>query len=170
MSLIHVDRLIGERAAGQDSLITSSQLRELGLGRGAIEHRVKRGLLHRMHEGVYCWGIPSDSPWAAARAAVFACGEGTVVTHHAATGLYGLRSHFSGPIDVTVVVGLRGRRAVATERVVLEFDSYEFHATRAAFERHRRPNSGAHARTPCRAEDNLARAHARIARARRSDG
>jgi len=110
MSLIHIDRPIGDIAAGQDSLITWSQLRELGLGRGAIEYRVKRGLLHRMHEGVYCWGIPSDSPWTSARAAGFACGEGTVVTHHAALGLYGLRPHPEGPIDVTVV-GRRVRRA-----------------------------------------------------------
>jgi hypothetical protein len=30
------------------------------------------------------------------------------------------------------------------ERVVLEFDSYEFHATRAAFERRPPPERGAH--------------------------
>jgi len=110
MSLVHVDRRIGQIAAGQDSLVTWKQLRELGLGRGAIEHRVKRGLLERLHVGVYRWGTPACSPWMSARAAVLACGERTVVSHHAALGLHELRPHPHGPVDVTVV-GRRVRRA-----------------------------------------------------------
>ncbi|MEA2192827.1 MAG: hypothetical protein QOI73_2948 [Solirubrobacteraceae bacterium] len=110
MSIVHVDRLIGHVAAGQDSLITWDQLRELGLGRGAIEHRVKRGLLQRLHVGVYRWGTPTCSPWMSARAAALACGAGTVVTHHATLGLFELRPHPVGPVDVTVI-GRRVRRA-----------------------------------------------------------
>jgi very-short-patch-repair endonuclease len=109
MPVVHVDRRIAELAAGQDSLVTWSDLVALGLGRGAIEHRVKRGLLHRVHRGVYRWGVPSDEPWTRARAAVLACGDDSIATHHAALGLYGLRPHPAGPIDVTVV-GRRVRR------------------------------------------------------------
>jgi hypothetical protein len=51
VSIVHVDRRIGELAAEQDSLFTWAQLRAIGLGRGAIEHRVRRGVLHRVHVG-----------------------------------------------------------------------------------------------------------------------
>jgi very-short-patch-repair endonuclease len=207
VSVVHVDRIVGLVAAEQDAIVTWGQLRALGLGRGAIEHRVRRGLLHPLHRGVYRWGAPIDSAWSRARGAVLACGAGAAVTHHAALGLYGVRPHPASPIDVTVVgrrvrcSGIRSHRvdmlaradvrlirgiAVTAparsllepaftrsraerklvsllraaglprpafnaraegfevdalwrrERVVLEFDSYEFHATRAAFERDRR--------------------------------
>jgi len=106
MSVVHVDRLVGLVAAEQDSIVTWGQLRALGLGRGAIEHRVKRGLLHPLHRGVYRWGTAIDSAWSRARAAVVACGAGAAVSHQAALGLYGMRSHPVGPTDVTVL----GRR------------------------------------------------------------
>ena len=35
-----------------------------------------RGLLHRLHPGVYSWGAAVESPWMRARAAMFACGHG----------------------------------------------------------------------------------------------
>ena len=117
-SLLHVDRLIGRVAAEQDGIVTWDQLRALGLGRGAIEHRVRRGVLHVLHRRVYRWGVPLDSPWTAARAAELACGEGAAVSHHAAAGLYEMRRQRTGPVDVTVVgrrVRLRGIRAHAAE-------------------------------------------------------
>lgn len=103
VSLDHVDRLIGVVAAQQDSLIAWDQLRHLGLRRGAIEHRVTRGLLHRLHPGVFCWGALIESPWMRARAALYACGRDSIVTHDAACGLIGIRSHPEGPIDITVI-------------------------------------------------------------------
>jgi very-short-patch-repair endonuclease len=110
VSLDHVDRLIGAVAAQQDSLITWHQLRYLGLGLGAIEHRVKRGLLHRLHPGVFCWGTLVESPWMRARAALYAVGRGAIVTHDAACGLIDIRPHPKGAIDITVI-GRRVRRA-----------------------------------------------------------
>ena len=109
MSLDHVDRLIGVVAAQQDSLITWDQLRYLGLAPGAIEHRVKRGLLHRLHPGVFCWGTLIESPWMRARAALYAAGRGSIVTHDAACGLMSVRPHPEGAIDITVI-GRRVRR------------------------------------------------------------
>jgi very-short-patch-repair endonuclease len=106
VSLEHVDLRIGLVAARQDVVITVGQLRALGLGRGAIAHRRKRGLLHPLHVGVYRWGPPGDCPWTSARAAVLACAGDSLASHHAALGLYGIRPHCRGPIDVTVV----GRR------------------------------------------------------------
>ena len=121
MSLVHVDRLIGLVAAEQDLLITWAQLRTLGLGRGAIEHRVTRGLLHRLHPGVYSWGAAVESPWMRARAAMFACGQGSVVCAHAVCGLVGIRPHPHGVIDVAVIgrrvrrTGIRGHRLTALD-------------------------------------------------------
>ena len=103
-------------AAAQDGIVTRDQLRALGLGRGAIEHRMRRGVLHVLHRQVYQWGIPMDSQWTAARAAALACGAGAAVSHHASAGLYEIRRQRSGPVDVTVVgrrVRLRGIRAHA---------------------------------------------------------
>ncbi len=89
--------------------MTWDQLRHLGLGPGAIEHRVKRGLLHRLHPGVFCWGTLIESPWVRARAALYACGRGAIVTHDAACGLIDIRTHPRGAIDITVI-GRRVRR------------------------------------------------------------
>jgi very-short-patch-repair endonuclease len=109
VSLDHVDRLVGVVAAQQDSVVTWDQLRHLGLGAGAIEHRVRRGLLHRLHPGVFCWGTLIESPWMRARAALYACGRGSIVTHDAACGLIDIRRHPEGAIDITVI-GRRVRR------------------------------------------------------------
>ncbi len=117
MSLVHVDRLVGLVAAEQDSLVTWEQLRTLGLGRGAIEHRVKRGLLRRMHPGVYCWGAAVASQWMRARAALYACGSGSVVSRHAACGLLGIRAHAEDVVDITVI-GRRVRRTGIRARSV----------------------------------------------------
>jgi very-short-patch-repair endonuclease len=100
VSVLHVDRLIG---------LVWDQLRALGLGRGAIEHRVKRGLLHPLHQRVYSWGPAIGSPWVAARSASLACGDNAVVSHHAAGGLLGIRDCRARSIDVTTV-GRRVRR------------------------------------------------------------
>ena len=47
------DRAIARIAAGQRALITRAQLVELGAGLSAIEHALKRGRLHRVHQGIY---------------------------------------------------------------------------------------------------------------------
>jgi len=67
---------------------------------------VKRGLLYPLHRGVYMWGHPSPTPFARALAAVFACGEGALLSHRFAAARWELRSEPDGPIDVTVI----GRR------------------------------------------------------------
>ncbi len=114
--LEHVDRLIGAVAGDQDAVITFAQLRQIGLGRGAITSRRTRGLLHQMHVGVFRWG-PMQSVRTKVRAAVLACSPQALATHHASIALHGLRSLPDGPIDVTTVgrhVAPRGVRPHTT--------------------------------------------------------
>ena len=105
-SSVHVDQLIGLVAGRQDGVILREQLRALGLGRGAIAHRCKRGLLRPLHTGVFLWGQLTPTPDARARAAAFVAGAGAFVTHAWALSLWRLHGPIDGPVDVTVV----GRR------------------------------------------------------------
>jgi hypothetical protein len=114
--LEHVDRLIGALAGEQDAVVTFAQLRALGLGRGAIASRRRRGLLHLLHVGVYRVG-PIESLRTRLRAAVLACGDDALASHHAALALYGIRSLVAGPIDVTTVGRHVAPRGVRPHRV-----------------------------------------------------
>lgn len=97
-------------------MFTYAQLRALGLGRGAIAYRRKRGLLHLKHVGVYRWG-PMESTRTNVRAAVLACGVEALATHHAALALHGIRSLPDGPIDVTTIGRHVAPRGVRPHRV-----------------------------------------------------
>ena len=110
-----MDLLIGRVAARQHGIVTSRQLAALGLGRGAVAHRIKRGLLHAIHRGVYLWGSPGALAglFARAHAAVLACGADASLTHDASAALHGFRPHPRGVLDVTVPgrhVRVRGLR------------------------------------------------------------
>jgi predicted transcriptional regulator of viral defense system len=54
-------------AAGQHGVVTRAQLRELGLSGNGIDHRVRRGRLHRVGQGVYAVGRPQRTPAQQAR-------------------------------------------------------------------------------------------------------
>jgi very-short-patch-repair endonuclease/predicted transcriptional regulator of viral defense system len=96
------DRAVAEVAAAQYGVITRAQLAALGLGFGAIDHRVATGRLHRLHRGVYAVGHTALVPLARELAAVLACGPDAVLSHHSAAALWGLRPDPGADIDVTV--------------------------------------------------------------------
>ncbi len=101
-AVVHADLLIGRVAARQHGVITSRQLAALGVGRGALAHRIKRGLLHAIHRGVYLWGPPQPGLFARAQAAALVCGADALLTHDGSAALHGVRPHPLGPLDVTV--------------------------------------------------------------------
>jgi very-short-patch-repair endonuclease len=76
-------------------------LLELGLSADAIQHRVRRGWLHREHPGVYSVGTPARTPLELAAAAVLACGRGAVLSHGSAHALWGLAKRWPDPAHVT---------------------------------------------------------------------
>lgn len=84
VSVVHPDRLIAAVADRQSAVVT-------------------RQLLHR---GAYLWGCPSPTSFARALAAVYACRDGALLSHHAATALWEIRPAADEPTDVTVI----GRR------------------------------------------------------------
>jgi very-short-patch-repair endonuclease len=96
------DRAIAEVAAQQYGVIARAQLAALGLGAGAIDHRLRSGRLHRLHRGVYAVGHAVLVPLAAEMAAVLACGPDTVLSHQSAAALWRLRPHEPGEVHVTV--------------------------------------------------------------------
>lgn len=87
------------------------QLLELGLSRGAIQSRLRRGRLFALYRGVYAVGHPSLTVAGERRAALLACGDGAVLSHRTAADLWGIRHSNQRIVDVTVASrGGRTRR------------------------------------------------------------
>jgi very-short-patch-repair endonuclease len=86
MGVVHPDIRILEIAARQHGVVAREQLREAGLSRGAIEHRLRKGTLRALHRGVYRTG-PTTTKYQAQAAALLACGDEAVLTHQTAAGI-----------------------------------------------------------------------------------
>jgi very-short-patch-repair endonuclease len=97
-----VDRRIDEIARRQHGVITSRQLEVAGLGRRGASRRAAAGRLHRLHRGVYAVGHRAPSWHGRWMAAVLACGEGAVLSHHCAAALWGLLRPIEGAVHVSV--------------------------------------------------------------------
>jgi very-short-patch-repair endonuclease len=123
------DSVIARIAAGQHGVVTHRQLLVAELGRSAISERVRRGRLHRLHQGVYAVGHAALSDEARWLAAILASGSGTVLSHGSAAVHWGLLRPLSGPVDVSVPtqsgrasragIRLHRRRALTASEVTL---------------------------------------------------
>ena len=106
------DGRIARIAFEQHGVVTFAQLRDAGLGVGAINLRVRNHRLHRLHRGVFAVGhtrISREGRW---HAAVLALGEGALLSHVSAGALWGLRPSSAAVVHVTVPTDAgRGRRA-----------------------------------------------------------
>ena len=110
------DARIAEIAARQHGLVQTSDLRAAGLSSSAVSKRRARGLLHRVHRGVYAVGHAALSREALWLAAVFAAGAGAALCGLAAAELWGLR-RAKGSIAVVAprqvrVEGVRVHRCI----------------------------------------------------------
>lgn len=116
------DERIAVLARRQHGVVGRAQLRELGMGDGAIEGRVKRGRLHRFHRGVYCVGYRRISRKGRWMAAVLALGPGACLSHRSAARLWGLMAPGDEWVEVTSPPPSRARRRglVCHEAVVAE--------------------------------------------------
>ncbi len=112
------EAVIAGHAARQYGVVSRRQLVEAGLGRGAVEHRVRMGWLHRIHRGVFAVGHPPLMREARWMAAVLACGEGAGLSHVCATALWEIRPYNGAWIDVTTPsrAGRAGRERIRLHR------------------------------------------------------
>jgi hypothetical protein len=112
------DAVIARLATEQHGVVSLSQLRDKGLGLGAINHRVRAGRLHRLYRGVFAVGhtrLSREGRWTAA---LLASGEGAVLSHVSAATLWDLRPSSATAIHVTVptYAGRRRRPGVVLHR------------------------------------------------------
>lgn len=92
-----------ERARRQHGVLTVDQLRAAGLGTHAIERRVSRGWLRRLHRGVYAVGA-LESDLTAPTAALAALGRNAVISHRTAAVIWRLLpARPADPVDVTLL-------------------------------------------------------------------
>jgi Transcriptional regulator, AbiEi antitoxin/Protein of unknown function (DUF559) len=96
-----VDEAIADLARRQHGVVGRAQLIALGLGPDAIDWRVRRRRLHRVHRGVYAVGHLALTRNARFTAAVLACGEGAALSHFSAAVLWGILDDRGQSIHVT---------------------------------------------------------------------
>jgi very-short-patch-repair endonuclease len=89
------------------------------MNRTQISRRVAAGRLRPLHRGVYAWGHDRLRPEGILIAAVFACGQGAVLSHRSAAAHWGLLPTARAAVDVTVVAngGRARRRGIDLHRV-----------------------------------------------------
>jgi hypothetical protein len=90
-------------------VVSLSQFASLGLSRGGVQSRIRRGRLHRVHRGVYAVGHPLLTVQGQYMAAVLACGPGAVLSHRSAADLQDLGRTDRATVDVTTP-GQGGRK------------------------------------------------------------
>jgi Transcriptional regulator, AbiEi antitoxin len=110
-----VEVVLAELAGASHGVVTRAQLGAAGITPEEMRQRMRRGALIRVHPGVYRVGHRAPSVEATFLAAVWACGEGAVLSGRAAAHLWGL---IKGPAPAPEVTTPAKRRAdgMATRR------------------------------------------------------
>lgn len=107
---------MAELAARQHGVVARAQLVALGMGRRHIDQLLSRGRLHPLHRGVYAVGhrlLTRESRWVAA---VFAAGEGAMLSHRSAAELWGLWRPRDGAIELTRNRKIRRQAEIVAHR------------------------------------------------------
>lgn len=118
----HPDMRVARLAREQHGVVSVGQLTACGLTSAAISRRTRNGRLHRVHRGVYAVGHDALTLRASFVAAVLACGDGAVLSHHSAAAHWGFLRWDERSPQVTVtgarrrVAGLRVHRARVLDR------------------------------------------------------
>lgn len=100
-------------AARQHGVVSRRQLLDLGLSHEAIQHRLRKGRLHRVDRGVYAVGRPELSQRGHWMAAVLACGPHAALSHGSAAALWGIERERRGATEVSVPASSMRRRRCA---------------------------------------------------------
>jgi very-short-patch-repair endonuclease len=97
-------------AGRQHGVVARRQLLDFGMGAKAIEVRLDRGRLHRLHHGVYKVGYRGISRRGRWLAGVLAAGSGACLSHRSAARLWRLLPVGDEWPEVVVPAGRRSRR------------------------------------------------------------
>ena len=111
---------IASLAERQHGVVSRAQLLDLGVGAGAIKHRVQLGRLQPLRRGVYAVGhraLRGEAWW---MAAVLACGPDAVLAGRSAAALWRMRDSARPLVDVIsprriALPGIEARRIVLLE-------------------------------------------------------
>jgi Transcriptional regulator, AbiEi antitoxin len=122
-----IDAAIAALAARQHGVVSRRQLSGLGIGRGAIDHRLAAGRLHALHRGVFAVGHTALAREARWMAAVLAAGDGAMLSHRAAGALWGVRGTAAARVDVTVPRRRRTRAGLRVHETALQPDEVTIH-------------------------------------------
>jgi hypothetical protein len=111
----HQDRTLARLASSSHGVVTRAQLLAAGLTLDEIRHRLQSGALLREYRGVYRVGHRAPSVEARYLAAVWACGEGALLSGRAAAHLLGILTTPPYMPEVTApterrIPGIRTRR------------------------------------------------------------
>jgi hypothetical protein len=110
-------RHLAELAGQQHGIVSIRQLLgPLGYSNSSVERAVARGVLHRVHQGVYSVGHRTLSLQGRCLGAVLACGPGPLLSHWSAAWIWGLLSTSPIPIHVTTPIPRRGRPGLKIHR------------------------------------------------------
>src|SRR3954447_21697366 len=105
------DLRIARIADAQHGVISLAQLVAEGLTPSAVRMRVAAGRLHRVRREAYAVGGARLGAGGRRMAAVLACGEGALLSHHAAADQIGVLRSASAALHVTVPTRSGRRRA-----------------------------------------------------------
>ncbi len=97
-------------AGDQHGVVSRRQLLDLGLSRRAIQHRLTRGRLHLIANGVYAVGRSEVTRHGQWMAAVLSCGPSAMLSHGSAATLWGIGREHRG-IEISVRVASPRRQA-----------------------------------------------------------
>jgi Protein of unknown function (DUF559) len=118
----HGDRELAKLAGEQHGVVAWRQLREIGLSKAAISHRIQTGRLHRLHLGVYAVGhrtIAKQGWW---MAAVLSSGPSAVLSHRSVASFWRLRIYTESAVEVTAPRKSTSSKLVRRHKLTLPAD------------------------------------------------
>lgn len=107
--------MLAEFAADRHGVVSRRELLQLGIGRGAIDHRVATGRLAELQRGVYAVGGAPRTRDSARREALLAAGPGAVLSHRSAALLWEIVALAPDRVEVTAP-GRRNRPGIEIHR------------------------------------------------------
>jgi very-short-patch-repair endonuclease/predicted transcriptional regulator of viral defense system len=105
-------QLVAEIATAQHGVITRGQLNEIGISNATIARWISRGLLFRLHPGIYAVGHRAPSRDGLLTGALLACRPTGAIARRTALEVWGVWRVTKRPIDVVVVGRTRPRDGV----------------------------------------------------------